>query len=63
MSAMGRILDALRDTVLLNERVERLGQEVAQLNAGNANLRDRVTRIEALIEFAAKARLPRGTQD
>lgn len=62
MSAMGRVLDALRETVLLNDRVEQLGQAVDKLDSEHANIRDRVTRIEAIIEFARGARLPRGPQ-
>lgn len=60
---MGRVLDALRETVLLNDRVERLGQAVDKLAAEQTAVRDRVTRIEALIEFARAAKLPRGSQD
>lgn len=56
---MGRVLEALRETVLLNDRVGRLGEAAEKLDARQSSSRDRVTRNEAIIEFARSAKLPR----
>ncbi|HEV7122313.1 MAG TPA: hypothetical protein VGN24_02670 [Rhodanobacter sp.] len=57
MSATDKVLDALRQTVLINERIEQLTKAVSKLEDGQVNLRDRVIRIEALIEFGRAAQL------
>ena len=56
MSVTDKVLDALRQTVLVNERIEQLAKAVAKLDAGQADVRDRVIRIEALIEYGRTAR-------
>lgn len=57
MSVTDKVLDALRQTVLINERIEQLTKAVAKLEDGQIDLRDRVIRIEALIEFGRTAQL------
>ena len=57
MSVTDKVLDAMRQTVLINERIEQLTKAVAKLEDGQVDLRDRVIRIEALIEFGRTAHL------
>lgn len=57
MSVTDKVLEALRQTVLINERIEQLTKAVAKLEDGQVDLRDRVIRIEALIEFGRNAQL------
>lgn len=57
MSVTDKVLDALRQTVLINERIEQLTKAVAKLEDGQGDLRDRVIRIEALIEFGRTVQL------
>lgn len=62
MSAVGDALKALRNVLLLQEDVRRLkdgaitqGEQLARIAEAHANLRDRVSRIEGIIEGAAMA--------
>lgn len=57
MSVTDKVLDALRQTILINERIEQLTKAVAKLEEAQVDLRDRVIRIEALIEFGRNAQL------
>ena len=56
MSVMDKVLDVLRQTVLIKERIEQLAKAVANFDARQADVRDRVIRIEALIDLGRTAR-------
>lgn len=56
MSALDKVLEALRDAVIVNERIAQLSKAVEKLSADQESLRDRVIRIEALIEYARGGR-------
>ena len=56
MSWVTDLLAAVRRVVLLEDRVDRLDKGVEALTAKVADTRDRVIRLEGLIEGAVRAR-------
>lgn len=52
MSTMGDILKALKDVVLMNERVERLSESTKELEQARRDMHDRLVRVEVFIELA-----------
>ena len=66
MSGLGEAFLALKNVMLLQDRVERLQKELEQqavgqkdLNAAVTDIDKRVVRIEALIEYSARGGAPR----
>ena len=55
MSAVNEILKAVRDVVIMNERVTTLSRQVEKLAADHSDLRERVIRIEAFIDMVRPA--------
>ena len=62
MSATGKALTAIKAILTIKEQLDALGRDVAALNArlsglatARADLRDRVSRLEGVIEGAALA--------
>jgi hypothetical protein len=56
VSTLNEILNAVREVVVMNERVTTLTKQLDRLEEGQADLRDRVIRIEAFIEHGAAGR-------
>lgn len=56
MSTLDKVLEAIREAVVVNERIAQLTRTVEKLSTDQENLRDRVIRIEALIEYARGSR-------
>jgi len=52
MSVADRILNALREVVVMNERLQQLNAESEKLEARTANHESRLVRIETLIELS-----------
>lgn len=59
MSVLGDALDAIRDVILLRKEVTDLSVDLRELAARHTDTRERVIRIEALIEAAMARRLGR----
>jgi hypothetical protein len=55
MSAIGDVLAAVRKVLLLEHRVEALGAEVERLSAAYTDTRERLIRLEVIIEEARRA--------
>jgi len=55
MSVGREILDTLRGIVLMNEKVERLLRVTERLEQENAQLRERVVRLETWLEMIRQA--------
>lgn len=51
MSTLADILRALREVIVMNERVTALTKQVDRLEAAHSELRDRVIRLEAFIDM------------
>lgn len=59
MSWLSDLLAGVRRVVLLEDRVDRLDRSVEALAAKVSDVRDRVIRLEGLIEGAIRSRPPR----
>lgn len=55
MSALGDIVAGIRKVVLLEHRVETLTAEVERLSAAHAETRERLIRLEVIIDEARRA--------
>ena len=55
MGALGDVLTGLRKILLLEQRVESLNGEVERLSAAHADTRERLIRLEVIIEEARRA--------
>lgn len=60
MSVSDRLLAGAKDVLLLQYKVEQLADRVERMAASNENLRERVLRIEVLIEEAQRRAAERG---
>ena len=63
MSTIGNVFDALRSVILLQSRIDQLDQRMVRMTADMEGmtesmyaLRDRISRVEGIIEGAAMAR-------
>ena len=59
MSIWQEMRDAIRKAILIQDRVERLREDVAKVAAALEGHDRRLVRIETVIEMARGARLPR----
>ena len=55
MSTLNEILQAVRDVVVMNERIVVLTKQVDRLEVSQAELRERVIRLEAFIDVVRPA--------
>ncbi len=55
MGALGNALAGLRKILLLEQRVESLNGEVERLSAAHTDTRERLIRLEVIIEEARRA--------
>lgn len=55
MSVVNEILKAVRDVVIMNERVIALSRQVEKLETNQSELRERIIRIEAFIDVVRPA--------
>jgi hypothetical protein len=55
VSTLGDIVAGIRKVVLLEHRVETLTAEVERLSAAHADARDRLIRLEVIIDEARRA--------
>lgn len=55
MSTLNDVLRAVRDVVVMNERVTALAQRLDRLEASHSELSDRIIRIETFIEIVRPA--------
>ncbi len=55
MSFATDALNALKDVVMMNERIERLTSAVEKLDASNRDLERRLVRVEVFLELLEKA--------
>lgn len=60
MSVFDRLLAGVKDVLLLQYKVEQLTDRVERMAASNENLRERVLRIEVLIQEAQRRAAERG---
>lgn len=60
MSVFDRLIDGIKDVLLLQHKVEQLTERVDRMAATNDNLRERVLRIEVLIAEAQRRAAERG---
>ena len=58
MSLMGDILKALKDVVLMNDRITHLTETSKALVKENRDLHDRLVRVEVFIEMASARGVP-----
>ncbi|MDD3761169.1 MAG: hypothetical protein PHO57_10110 [Acidithiobacillus sp.] len=60
MSTLNDVLKGIRETILLNERITRLSEEVEQMAERERDLSLRMVRVETFLEFLRPAlrRLP-----
>lgn len=56
MSTMDKVLSALKEAVLVNERITQINKAVERIAENQEDLRSRVIRIEALIEYGRSLR-------
>lgn len=50
MTSLSEVMKAVRDVVVMNERVAQLTSRVDRLDTSNTELRDRMTRIESFFD-------------
>lgn len=55
MSTLNDVLKAVRDVVVMNERVTALAQRLDRLEASHSEVNDRVIRIETFLELVRPA--------
>ncbi len=60
MSLLADTLEAVRGVILLRKEVTDLAGDLRELTRAHTDTRERLIRIEALIEAATARRLPRG---
>ena len=56
MSAIGDILSGLRQVMLMEDRLDMLVRDVEALTAAHAETRERVIRLEVIIDEARRSR-------
>lgn len=57
MSVSGKVMDALRSGIVLNERLNTLVEKVDRIDHDLRHVSDRLIRIETMVEMAQKQRL------
>ena len=55
MSLLGDIFAGVRRTLLMEERVERIAADLDKLNTAHAETRERLIRVEVIIEEARRS--------
>ncbi len=60
MGLTDRLVDGLKQTVQLNERVMRLTEELSEVNKDLRQLDRRITRLETVMELGSNGRLRLG---
>ncbi len=56
MSVSGKVMDALRSGIVLNERLNTLVEKVDRIDHDLRHVSDRLIRIETMVEMAQKQR-------